>query len=259
MERPVPERETAPIGAPVWVDLFTSDPATSRAFYHELMGWTSTEPNEDFGGYFNFSKGDRLVAGGMKNDGTAGVPDHWNVYLAVEDAEATVAAATAQGGGVIVPAMAVADLGTMAVLTDAGGAAIGLWQPGTHKGMGVIAEPGAPAWFELHTRHYDASVQFYKDVFGWDAKTMSDTPEFRYTTLGEGDAALAGIMDSTNFLPEGVPAHWAVYLAVEDTDAAVKTTTELGGSLVMPAEDTPYGRIAMVADPTGAHVRLVAN
>ena len=255
----MPKRESAPIGAPVWIDLFTSDPDKSRAFYGELLGWTSDEPNPEFGGYFNFSKGDSLVAGGMKNDGTAGVPDLWNVYLAVENAEATVAAATARGAGVIVPAMEVGDFGSMAVVTDAGGAAIGLWQPGTHKGMGIIAEPGAPAWFELHTRDYDASVQFYQDVFGWDAKTMSDTDEFRYTTLGEGEAALAGIMDSANFLPEGVPAHWALYLAVEDTDAAVKTTTELGGSLVTAPHDTPYGRIAMVADPTGAHFRLVAN
>lgn len=255
----MPKRENAPIGAPVWIDLFTSDPEKSRAFYSELMGWSATEPNADFGGYFNFLKDDSLVAGGMKNDGTAGVPDMWNVYLAVEDAEATVAKATAGGGGVIVPAMAIADMGSMAVVTDAGGAAIGLWQPGTHKGMGVLGEPGAPAWFELHTRDYDASVQFYQHVFGWDAKTMSDTTEFRYTTLGEGDAALAGIMDSTNFLPEGVPAHWAVYLAVDDADAAVKTTTELGGSLIEAPHDTPYGRIAIIADPTGAHVRLVAN
>ena len=64
-------------------------------------------------------------------------------------------------------------------------------------------------------------------------------------------------MDASGFLPEGVPAHWAVYLRVDDTDAAVKTTTELGGAVVMPAEDTPYGRIAMVSDPTGAHFRLV--
>ena len=71
--------------------------------------------------------------------------------------------------------------------------------------------------------------------------------------------ALAGLMDSTNFLPEGVPAHWAVYFAVADTDAAVKTAIELGGSVVIPAEDTPYGRIALVADPTGAPFRLVAN
>jgi predicted enzyme related to lactoylglutathione lyase len=253
----VPKRDSAPVGAPCWIDLFTSEPEKSRPFYSELLGWTAEAPNEAFGGYFNFTKDGVLVAGGMRNDGEAGVPDHWNVYLAVEDAEATVAVATAHGGGVIVPAMAVADLGTMAVITDAGGAAIGLWQPGTHKGIGIIAEPGAPAWFELHTRDYDASVQFYKDVFGWDAKTMSDTPEFRYTTLGEGEGALAGLMDSTGFLPEGVPSHWAVYLRVDDTDAAVKTTVDLGGAVVMPAEDTPYGRIAMVSDPTGAHFRLV--
>ena len=101
-------------------------------------------------------------------------------------------------------------------------------------------------------------MQFYKDVFGWDARTMSDTDEFRYTTLGEGDAAAAGIMDSSGFLPEGVPAHWAVYFRVADTDVAVKTAVELGGSLVMPAKDTPYGRVAMVSDPTGAHFRLVS-
>ena len=254
----MPKRDPAPIGAPCWIDLFTSDPDKSRAFYGELMGWTAEEPNEQFGGYWNFSKDGALVAGGMRNDGTdPGIPDHWNVYLASKDAEATVAAATAHGGGVIVPVMAVADLGSMALITDAGGAVIGIWQPGTHKGIGIIAEPGAPAWFELHTRDYDASVQFYKDVFGWDAKTMSDTPEFRYTTLGEGEEALAGIMDSTGFLPEGVPSHWAVYLRVQDTDAAVKTTVDLGGALITPAEDTPYGRIAMVSDPTGAHFRLV--
>ena len=65
-------------------------------------------------------------------------------------------------------------------------------------------------------------------------------------------------MDSTGFLPEGVPSHWAVYLRVQDTDAAVKTTVDLGGALITPAEDTPYGRIAMVSDPTGAHFRVVA-
>lgn len=254
----MPERDTAPTGAPIWIDLFTSDPDRSRGFYCELMGWSVDEPHPDFGGYFNFSRGGRLVAGGMRNDGKAGVPDGWNVYLSVDDAGATVATATAHGGGVIVPATPLADLGSMAVITDPGGAAVGMWQPGTHHGIGLIAEPGAPAWFELHTRHYAASVQFYRDVFGWDAHTMSDTEEFRYTTLGEGEAAAAGIMDSSGFLPEGVPAHWAVYLCVADTDVAVKTAVELGGALVMPAEDTPYGRVAMVSDPTGAHFRLVS-
>src|SRR5207237_2452060 len=129
---------------------------------------------------YTFPEAGSRVRGGMGTDGTAGAPDHWNVYRAVEDAEATVAAATGHGGGVIVPAMAVADLGTMAVITDAGGAAIGMWEPGTHKGMGIVGDPGSPSWFELHTRDYDASVQFYKDVFGWDARPLRDTPEFPY-------------------------------------------------------------------------------
>ncbi len=255
----MPKREAAPNGAPCWVDLMTSDQDGSRAFYGELFGWTSDEPDEEFGGYVNFQKDGIGVAGCMSN---AHVPDKnevWSVYLASDDAEATAEAAAAHGGRVVVPAMPVADFGTMAFVTDAGQAAIGIWQPGAHKGFGVVAEPGAPAWFELHTRDYDASVDFYRDVFGWDAHVMSDAPEYRYTTLGQGEDQQAGIMDASAFLPEGVPAHWSVYFAVPDTDAAFKTVEALGGSVVQPPEDTPYGRLAQVADPTGARFKVVAG
>jgi len=180
------------------------------------------------------------------------------VYLAVDDAAATGDAAVANGGQVVVPAMRVMDLGSMALVTDAGEAAIGVWQPGSHKGFGVLGDPGTPAWFELQTRAYDASVRFYQDVFGWDTHVASDTPEFRYTTLGEGAGQLAGIMDAGAYLPEGVPARWSVYFAVEDTDAALAQIVDLGGSVLLPAEDTPYGRIAAVVDPSGAAFKLVA-
>ena len=39
-------------------------------------------------------------------------------------------------------------------------------------------------------------VETHREVFGWDTHAMSDTPEFRYTTLGEGESQLAGIMDA---------------------------------------------------------------
>jgi predicted enzyme related to lactoylglutathione lyase len=255
----MPLRESAPVGAPVWIDLFTTNPDKSRAFYGELFGWKSEEPNPQFGGYFNFTKDDRMIAGGMRNDGAAGTPDLWTVYLAVADAEATTTATAAHGGTVDSPAMAVADLGTMAILTDPGGAHLGLWQPGLHKGFGIVNEPGAPAWFELHTRAYDASVAFYRDVFGWDTYTHSDTPEFRYTTLGNGDDALAGVMDAATFLPRSQPSYWSVYFLVDDTDAALAQVTDLGGAVVEPAQDTPYGRLAAAADSTGARFKLMAR
>jgi hypothetical protein len=49
-----------------------------------------------------------------------------------------------------------------------------------------------------------------------------------------------------------------VYFGVEDTDAALAKVVDLGGSILMAAEDTPYGRLAAAADPTGARFKLVA-
>jgi predicted enzyme related to lactoylglutathione lyase len=254
----VPQRDVAPIGAPCWIDLFTTDPDKSRAFYAELFGWTAEEPNPDFGGYFNFHYNDRPIAGGMRNDGSTEATDSWSVYLAVENAEATVNAAAKQGSDVSVPAMPVADLGTMGVVSDPGGSRIGLWQPGTHKGFGTIDEANAPSWFELHTHRYDASVAFYRAVFGWQTHVASDVPEFRYTTLGEGEEQLAGIMDAAPFGPEH-HSGWSVYFGAEDTDKTLEQIVDLGGSIIRPAEDTPYGRLAHAADTTGAEFKLVSR
>jgi predicted enzyme related to lactoylglutathione lyase len=255
----MPKRDSAPNGAPCWVDLFSSDTDKARAFYGELFGWTSEAAGEEYGGYINFSKDGVPIAGCMGNDGSAGTPDGWSIYLASEDAETTVKSAEANGGQVFVPPMAVGELGTMALIADAGGAAIGIWQPGLHKGFGLIGEPDAPAWFELHTRDYETAVDFYRDVFGWDTHTVGDTPDFRYTTLGEGEGQLAGIMDASGFLPEGVSAHWSIYFDTADTDASLAKIVDLGGSVVTSAEDTPYGRLATAADPTGAMFKLVAG
>lgn len=61
----MPTRDTAPIGAPCWIDLMTSDTERSRAFYCELFGWTAEQPAEEFGGYFYFSSDGVRVAGCM--------------------------------------------------------------------------------------------------------------------------------------------------------------------------------------------------
>jgi predicted enzyme related to lactoylglutathione lyase len=253
----VPLRESAPIGAPCWIDLYTSDTDKAREFYGHLFGWTAESAGDEFGGYINFSKDGHYVAGCMKNDGSTGMPDVWSVYLATDNAAATVDAATAHGAQVIVPAMDVADLGRMAVLVDVGQAAIGVWQPGLHKGFGILAEPDTPNWFELHTRDYDAAVDFYRDVFKWDPHAMSDTADFRYTTLGEGDRAMAGIMDAKAFLPDGVPASWQIYFGVTDADMALAQIVTLGGAIIAGAEDTPFGRLAQAVDPTGAVFKIV--
>src|SRR4051794_17726152 len=134
-------------GAPCWADLLTSDPDRSRTFYGDLFGWTVEDPGEEYGGYVNFRLGDAYVGGCMRNDGTSGSPDVWTTYLTSADAQRTTDAAASHGGQVLLPPMPVMALGTMALVADPGGAAVGVWQAGQHQGFGVVAEVGAPAWF----------------------------------------------------------------------------------------------------------------
>lgn len=253
----MPTRDTAPVGAPCWLDLMSSDVERSRSFYCDLFGWEAEESNPEFGGYFNFTKDGVLIAGGMPQmEPEAGLPDVWSVYLASDDAEATVAKATAAGAPVFVPPMVVGDYGTMAVMGDPGHATIGVWQPNEHHGFGIFNESDAPAWFELHTKEYDASLAFYRDVFGWETDTVSDDPEFRYTTLGKGEDALAGVIDATSF-PETTGSQWKVYFKVDDADATVAKAVSLGATLTQGPDDTPYGRLVVLTDPTAAEFRLL--
>ena len=253
----MPRRATAPTGAPCWIDLTTSDTEASRRFYTGLLGWTAEEPNTEFGGYFNFRKDGIRVAGCMgKQPGQQG-PDAWTVHLASADARRTVDEAVAKGGTLIVEPMAVADLGVMAAVVDPAGAFVGIWQPGTHPGSGIVYEPGVPTWYELHTTGYDAALDFYRSVFGWSTRPMSDTPEFRYTVVVDGDDQLAGVMDDSAFAA-GSPSYWLVYFGFDDADAAVARVRELGGTITREAEDTPYGRLASVTDPTGARFNIMA-
>lgn len=250
---------TLVVGAPCWIDLYSSDTDKATDFYGQLFGWTTESAGPEFGGYFTFLKDGKHVAGCMHNDGQEGYPDAWTVYLMTDDAGRTAAAAAAKGGRVLLEPMAVAENGVMAMVADPGQATIGVWQPGNQKGFDVRNEVGTAAWFELHTRDYEATVDFYRDVFAWDPHTAGDSPEFRYTTLGRDENALAGIMDATRFMPEGAPAAWSIYFEVDDTDATLEQVAGLGGKILRPAEDTPFGRLAQAADPTGTSFKLVAN
>src|SRR3954471_21412334 len=115
-EAPMPTRDEAPNGAPCGVELFTSDPDRTRAFYGELFGWTSESAGEEYGGYVTFARDGVAVAGCLRNDGAAGRPDVWTTYLATADADATVAAAAAHGAQVHLPVMDVMELGRMALI-----------------------------------------------------------------------------------------------------------------------------------------------
>jgi uncharacterized protein len=250
-------RDRAPRGAPCWADLFTSDVDGARKFYSELFGWEALAPSPEFGGYFMFSLNGKEVAGGMGDMGDFKADNAWKVYLQTDDINETIDLASKKGAEVMGPAMAVADVGTQVMMSDPTGARLGAWQPGTFQGFSVLGEPGAPSWFELHTREFAKAVDFYESVFHWNVTSMGDSDEFRYSVMQEpgGEDQYAGIMDASSFLGSS-PSSWFVYWEVEDAVAATEKVVALGGSIVQAAEKTPYGTLATAADPFGAVFRL---
>ena len=175
----------------------------------------------------------------MGEDMTAN--DTWKIYLATDDITKTAEAAAANGAQIISPAMAVGDLGIQLVMIDPTGAHLGAWQAKEFPGFTVVLEHGAPGWFELFTRDYGRAVDFYRTVFHWDTTVVGDTDEFRYTTMGDpmGGENLAGIMDASGFLPDGVPAHWSVYWEVDDVDGTADKVRALGGAVVADPSTPP--------------------
>ncbi|WP_137876061.1 VOC family protein [Rhodococcus sp. Q] len=253
---------SAPAGAPVWFDLMSSDPAKAAEFYRAIFGWEVEAPREEFGGYQNFTKNGRRVAGlapWMEEAG--GPPNIWSVYLRTDDAAATLEAAEAAGGSVMVPPMAVGDEGTMAVVTDPAGAVIGFWQPDRHQGFSQWGEHGTPYWFECHSKDYAKSIDFYPKVIGARLEEIGtggdDSPgPDAYSQVFVGDSSYSGIMDTSKLSPPEVPSFWQAYVTSDDVAATVAQVESLGGTVLMPTEDTPYGTLATVTDPFGAAFSL---
>ncbi|HEY6797204.1 MAG TPA: VOC family protein [Kineosporiaceae bacterium] len=237
-------------GTPCWVDLGTPDVAASHAFYSELLGWEIQDMGPDFGHYAICSRDGHATAG-IGPTMSAEQPVAWTTYLAVEDADKTTDLITTNGGTIIAAPMSVADQGRMAIAMDPTGAAFGIWQADKMIGAQLVNEPGGLTWNDHHSTDPDAARAFYTAVFGY-SYTRMDGP-YDYATIdGTGPGMVIGGIGADPGLPPGAGSYWLTYFSVADTDAAVATATSRGGRVISPATDTPFGRMATLADPQGA-------
>ncbi|NNN20656.1 MAG: VOC family protein [Acidimicrobiales bacterium] len=251
-------RNVVPNGAPCWVDLWTSDVERSRSFYSQVFGWVAQDPSPEFGGYFMFTKNGTPIAGGMGDMGDMKANNTWKSYLSVTDISQTLELVKANGGTTMGEADVIANLGTQCVILDPNGATTGIWQADTFPGFVQINEHGTPSWFELFATDYKGEIDFYTKCFGWSVNEVSNTDEFRYSVFvgPNGNDDLIGVMDASSFNPEGDSSFWSIYWEVDNVDETCKTVSALDGQILDGPTDTPYGRIASVADPSGAKFKL---
>ncbi len=245
-------------GVPSWVDMGSPDLAGSKTFYGALFGWECPEGPPEAGGYSVCTLGGKTVAG-LGPQMNPGVPANWCTYVNVDSADDTLAKIEANGGAVLLPAMDVMDAGRMAIFADAGGAVLGLWQPGQHTGAQVANEPGTYCWSELITTDIAGAKEFYRAVFGWGSESQdaANGPS-EYIEWQLGGKSIGGMMEKMPEMPAEMPNLWGVYFAVADTDAIVAHAVELGATKIMDPMDIEPGRFATLADPIGAMFNVLA-
>lgn len=256
----MPKTENTVYGAPCWVDLTNTNLEGTKAFYNALFGWEFQDMGEDFGHYNIITVGPDRVGGAMQYSAEFMGPveiNAWSIYFAVADAEAALKSAVEHGGSVVAPPMQVADQGSNAVAVDSTGAVYGVWQPNQMRGFDRWGEHGFPGWFELQTRDFDASCAYYSTVLSAELGDEPMSDDMRYKTLNIGGMPYAGIFEATSHLPEGAPNCWTIYFIVDNTDAAIETALANGGQVVIPATDSPYGRMAGLTDPAGTYFFVI--
>ncbi len=241
---------------PAWVELSSTDPTASRAFYAKLFGWKiDVNPDPQYGGYALAKQGNNDVAGiGPKQPGDPS-PTNWGIYFGTKEADATAKKAAAAGGTVIAPPFDVPGQGRMTVLRDPSGAFVSAWQATGMQGFHTGGEHQF-GWAELSARGLEKDLPFYTAVFGWTPKKSASDAQ-PYTEFQVGGESIAGAMEMAPQVPSQVPSYWMPYFNVADVDEATKKAKDAGARETVPPMDFPGGRFSILADPQGASFGLL--
>ena len=242
-----------------WADVTTTDQEAAKAFYGGLFGWEADDRPVGDDVYYSMMRLDgrdvAAISPQQPGQREAGIPALWNSYVSVQSADAVAERARELGGKVHAPPFDVMDAGRMAVMQDPQGAFFMVWEPRAHFGAALVNGPGALTWNELVTPDPDAARDFYRGLFGWTFVAVEGSPT-AYHSIKNGRDYNGGVrlLDV-----DGVPAHWGVYLGIDDLQAGLSKVEELGGRRLSGEIDLPTATIAAVQDPQGAPFALYAG
>ena len=114
------------------MDLAASDAGAAAAFYGRLFGWAAHQQPANGGSFTRLRLSGRDVGSlyQLKHAQLErGVPSHWTPYVRVNDVDEAAERAVSLGAEILVRPFAVPDMARVALIVDAVGAPLGLWQP----------------------------------------------------------------------------------------------------------------------------------
>jgi predicted enzyme related to lactoylglutathione lyase len=261
---------TYPHGVSCWVDLAAPDPEAAGQFYGGLFGWTLTNAMPPGAGppYLVATLDELGVSAIAPGSGPTAI---WNTYIAVDDADAAVAAIQAGGGTLTSGPEDAGPGGRTASVTDPAGAPFRLWQARRRPGAQLVNVPGAWNFSDLHTSAPERVLPFYTAVFGWVTADLGAGAVLQVPGYGDHLAATVdpGIRERQASAPAGfadvigalviqdadLPADWHVTFSVADRDESAAVAEKLGGT-VLTSSDATWSKKARIRDPQGAEFSI---
>jgi predicted enzyme related to lactoylglutathione lyase len=239
----------------VWADLVTDDVPAARKFYAQLFGWTF----RDVGNY-SIAANDECPLCGMvqapPRAGTNGNP-RWVGYISVPSVARARKAALKAGGKELVAARKFPKRGEQAIFADPEGAVFGVMTSSSGDPEDFLADPGDWIWIQLLCRNARKAAEFYRAVAGYEVMENSDSQRENDFVLVSGKFARATVVEIPQNHPQ-VRSAWLPFVRVKTITASVTQAQQLGGKVVLaPKAELFAGKIAVIADPTGAAIGLL--
>lgn len=240
----------------VWADLVTDNVPAATKFYGALFGWTFYA----VGPYVIAANDERPLCGMFQRPRPADQPEakpRWFGYISVPNIDRAERAVGQAGGKVLSPPAKFPKRGEQAVCRDPEGALFGLIKSSSGDPEDFLASPGDWIWMQLLSHDARNAAEFYRAVAGYEiVENTHDNRinDFVLTSKGYARATIRALPDAA---AKAQPT-WLPFVRVAKASEAVARTRELGGTILFePRPEYLGGRVAVVADPTGAAIGLL--
>ena len=236
----------------IWRDLLTENSEGAKSFYGELFGWTFRETGDVK--YTLILHRGRPIAGMFSaGEDTQDINEsQWVSLLSVADVDDAVRQVREDSGQVHVAPVDVSPRGTIAVVSDSQGALLAFVKTKNGDPPDRDAVVGGWLWTELWAHEVDRAITFYGQLVGYSHEAAGEKGD--YTILQTRDVPRAGILELSR---KEIRPHWVPYVRVENAQAIADRVDDLGGAVIVaPRDDLRDGKVAVIADPSGAVVAV---
>ncbi len=228
----------------VWHDLMTEDVSAAKIFYGALFDWTFEERPR----YSVIKHGNQRIGGLVEVQSRTGESRtaRWIASLSVQDVDQASKILLEAGGVIHEGPSEMKNRGRVAFVSDPHGAQLVLIRSKNGDPEDSPANPGGWLWNELWTDDPEDSINFYKNLAGYNSTDEIDS----YVVLKANGKWRAGVRSEFD---KGLEQRWVPVIRVQNAEDVSKAAQSLGGRVIVAVDKSDDDEAtALLADPGGA-------